>query len=178
MKIIIVLLILIIPNLVFADTEAKILATQVKGEMIEVFSQYMIDGIIVQSRYPQDLTTIIEKGYPTSLVGKNYFITRYTANSFIGLSNFEIQQFILNELSQHIDVLIINKFNETSPETQKSIKEGKASQIFNDVIKDITNQIISKTSTKILIDTDVDGINDKEWVVKSDGSKIEKDYTP
>lgn len=61
--------------------------------------------------------------------------------------------------------------------TRKNIKD-KTKEIYNNNLPAIVGTTSIIQNTKIQVDTDVNGTLDKEWTVKTDGSKIEKDISP
>lgn len=147
------------PLIVNADVTAEILSHKIDDNgNIEVHTQYKIDGVEVPSRYPQE-------------DGKYYFVTRYDASVFGGMNENQIKDRILNgrttdgadSIKSQCDSLLIKSFLN---------KENK--DIADNKMKTLPGSTISSSQADIGVDTDGDGKSDKIWVVKTDGTKIEK----
>ena len=76
-------------NVVKIDTDEK-------GAIV-VWTQYLIDGKEVQSRYP-------------TINGKQVFCSRYSALGFAGRSQADNQKSILDDVSSHVDSLILKQY--------------------------------------------------------------------
>lgn len=152
MKSILFCLILFWSQVVFADVTAEVLSYKIDDNgNIEVHTQYKIDGVEVQSRYPQEN-------------GKYYWVTRYAASNFGSMTEAQIKRRILSEIDSQTNALVVKSFIE---------KENQ--NIINNKLGTLVGSTVTKTQAEIGVDNDGDNKADKIWVVKTDGSKIEKD---
>ena len=78
------------------------------------------------------------------------------------MTNIQIKNRILQDLNQHAKILIRKTF---ISKQNKNIHDNKLSGIIG--------WTASKDTTKIQVDTDGDGIKDKEWTLKTDGTYVE-----
>jgi len=146
-KLLLVLLFCLFATNVFAGVTAEILAYDLDDNgNIRVKTQYKIDGVEVVSRYPQ-------------LGGKYYFVTRYHALNFAGMSDAEIKARILEDVENHAENLIKNTY-----------MKKKNINIHDNHIKALVGSKVTETTTTVSVDTDGDNVNDEIWTIKSDGS--------
>lgn len=155
---------LLIFALIFISTQAM---ADVTGEIIsvkkdtngniEVHTQYKIDGVEVVSNYPQEN-------------GKYYWVTRYSVQNFFGMSDVEKQGRIDIDVKTFAESLITKPF---IPELIQIVKDANATLIETNLFKQMAGHIVNTKEAKILIDTNFDKVPDTEWVVKTDGTKVE-----
>lgn len=145
------LLILFITTFCFGDVTWKVLKVDkdTNGN-IQVKTQFKIDGVEVQSRYP-------------TLNGKYYFVTRFSAQNFWEMTAQEKKDFITAELDKHAQALIAREY----------MKKENDLIITKDLVG-LTSTVGTKTEAKVKADTDGNGLNDKEYTVKTDGTKTSK----
>lgn len=150
-KILALVLVLGICGQVFADVTAEIVGKDIdeNGNII-IKTQYKIDGVEVQSRYPK--LTIKDKDDKDIQV--YYWVTRYTVQSFAGMNETQTNDRIKQDLSQFAKSLIAKKY----------ISEENAKLDLSKVI----GQKITETNATIQVSPTL------EWTVKTDGSKVEK----
>ena len=115
---------------------------------IEVHTQYKVDGVEQISRYPQE-------------DGKYYWVTRFNAQNFIGMSDAEIKARIEIDCKEFADYL--QKSNWMQVETDK-IAESHLNGLVGSKGK--------VTQSEIEVDTDGDNKVDKIFTVKSTGEKV------
>lgn len=151
---------------VLADCVAEIIGHDIdnRGNIV-IKSQYKVDGVEVASRYPK-------------LDGKQYFVTRYSAENFIGLGDAEIEGLIKKDLSAHCNSLTRDRFAEKSAETQESIIRNANRNLSENGFDKLVGKKITVDSFKIKVDTDIDGMYDQEWDIKTDGTKTSSSITP
>lgn len=147
------LVLLFMTSLAYADVTAEIVGKAIddNGNII-IRTQYKIDGVEVVSRYPKDEQ------------GRYYWVTRYNIINFAGMTKAQIKQRVGRDIKAFAQNLI----------RQEYLKKANLALDTSDVI----GQTLTETTAEILVDTDGDGIPDKKWTVKNDGSKVESDYTP
>ena len=149
-KFFIILTILLIPVKCFADVTTEILSKQkAPNGDLWICTQYKIDGAEVVSSYPK-------------VDGKSCFMTRYNAYHLAGLNNQQIIQMIDDDVKEHAETLVRDKYSE---------------KVVEQVVTEIN--VVGRTSTvkdaKVKVDTDKNGQLDKEYTVNTDGTKTEKD---
>ena len=153
-KLFLLVLFLVMTFPVFADVSAKIVGV-VKDDNgnIEVRTQYKIDGVEVQSRYPQ-------------MNGMSYWVTRYNVQNFAGMTKAQILGRIKQDIKSFEVKLIIDKFL----------------AINNDVFVTAGQNIVNATDTvqsaMIYVNTTGGNVLDTSWQVFTDGHKVESPYTP
>ncbi len=134
-------------SLVLADVVGEIIAIDKDANgNIRVWSQYKIDGVEVESRYPK-------------IDGKQVYCSRYQVLNFAGMSDAEIKTRILADVNRHAETLI-----------QKTFIEKANEDIYTSHLKDVNGSKVSKTTTDIKVDTDRDGEIDETWTLKIDGT--------
>lgn len=146
----------------YADVTSKIIAQDLdtQRKRLRFFVEYKVDGVVWETNYPSDLPTINQKGYPASLEGREYMVAKLSPDELIGLTN-----------SQRLAVLDA-KIAAFSKEVIRNIfRNLEIKEISDNGIPDLTNRSSSEKSAIILLDTDGDGISDKQAEVKTDGSK-------
>ena len=148
------ILFLLITVSCFADVTAKIVGVD-KDENgnIRVKTQYKIDGVEVKSPYP------LENGI-------SYWITRYSVQNFSGMNKTQIFTRIKKDIISFEKHLIIKKYLEL------------ANHDFISISQDLVNVTDTQSIASVYVDTDNNGTLDTEWVLKTDGTRIEKEYTP
>ena len=134
----------------YADVTTEILSKQkAPNGDLWICTQYKIDGGEVSSPYPK-------------VNGKACFMTRYNAYHLAGLTNEEIVLMIDEDVKEHAETLVRDKYSE---------------KVVEQVVTEI--DVIGRTSTvinaKVKVDTDKNGQPDKEYTVKTNGTKTEKD---
>lgn len=146
----IVLSLVLISSVAFAKVTAEVLKKDLEDNgNIRVYTQYKIDGVEVVSRYPK-------------LGGKYYWITRYTALIFAGMTDAQMEARILQDVNIYAERLTLETF----------IEKNNINIVANN-LKTLVGSTVSKDSTTIRVDTDGDNIVDTEWTVKTDGTKTE-----
>jgi len=160
-KIWLVVLFLGFTSLCFADVTAEIIGKDIdtNGNII-VKTQYKIDGIEVQSNYPQ-------------LGGKYYWVTRYSIQNFANMDATQVQARIDKDIKAYGEQLILKPFRE---QLRVDLKTANQNLFNGDLLKDIIGHKTTVETATMIIDKNFDGIVDTEIIAKSDGSKIEKDY--
>ncbi len=118
---------------------------------IRVWTQYKIDDIEVKSQYPKK-------------DGKHVFCSRYQVVNFAGMSDAQIKERILKDVSDHTKGLI-----------RKTFIKKASEDIFNTHLDSIINSTVENSETTFNVDSNQDGTIDKKWTVKSDGTKTEED---
>lgn len=156
MKFVLSIFILLFSGNVFADVTAEILSYKIdENGNVEVHSQYQIDGVEIESRYPQE-------------DGKYYWVTRYNFFNFLDMSNDEIETYILEDLKKNAEGFLVQDF--TKKENAKIIDKFKS--------LDFIAKKATATEAKIPIDFNKDSVSDEEWTLRTDGTKTVEDLTP
>ena len=141
--------ILIMAGVSFADVTAEVLSYKIDDNgNIEVHTQYKIDGVEVQSRYPQEN-------------GKYYLVTRYDAGNFINTTEAEIQNRILSDVKAHAEAV-----------GNKEWIKKNTQDIFKNRLTGVAGSKVTSVESRIRVDTNGDNITDEVWTVKTDGTKI------
>jgi hypothetical protein len=137
---------------VFADITAEIIdvSQDQKNYSIIVKTQYFLDGVEVKSNYPPEN-------------GKYYWVTRYNIDRFAGMTDQQVKNYILNEISQFGKVLISRSYFEKA---NLNFLQSKASLLIG--------QKETISTADIQVDKNLDGVIDTVWHVKSDGTKTEE----
>jgi len=146
---------LIIASIVFADVTAEVVSIDKdQNGNIRVWTQYKIDGVEVQSNYPK-------------IGGKSVYCSRYNAFNFLGMTDAQIKTRILADVDAHTKSLITQTYTKKANE-----------DILTKHLKNITGSKVSNEEAVIQIDTDGDGVNDKEIKIKTDGSSVISPVSP
>lgn len=152
--------------LAYAGVDAEIIAkdTDSNGNII-VWSCYKINGKEVSSQYPK-------------IDGHYVYATRYSKQNFLACKDkAEIENYILNDIGNHTDTIIQQEFDRTAPKTFSEIQKDynrTANQAFADANLDkLIGKSVSATEVIRQIDSNNDGVMDKEITLKPDGTKIE-----
>lgn len=154
-KILLILLFCLFATNVFADVTAEILSYDLDDNgNIRVKTQYKIDGIEVKSPYPL-------------LDGKYYFVTRYNIFNFVGMTDEQIKARIVEDVTTHANTLI-----------QQTFTQKQNTDIYANHLTELTGSKVKQTNTTIILDIDSDGVSDREWLIKTDGTYSEKVITP
>jgi hypothetical protein len=139
----------LIASCVFAGVEATIVSKDIDDNgNIRVWTQYKIDGVEVESRYPK-------------IDGKSVYCTRYNAMNFYNMTDTQIKEKIVQDVDTHVGSLIQQKYIEINNQ-----------EILNKNLKTLINTTISKDTSLIQLDTNNDGIVDTNMTVKSDGTEV------
>lgn len=152
--VVIVLSLILISSVAFAVEDgvtAKILAYDIDDNgNIRVKTQYKIDGVEVKSNYPK-------------LNDKYYFVTRYYALNFPGMTDKQIKDRILEDLNAHAENLVLDTF----------VKKNNQ-DIHDNHLSALVGSVISKIKATFKFDSDGDNIDDKEWTVYTNATYTEK----
>ena len=137
----------------FADVTAEVLSYKLDDNgNIEVHTQYKIDGVEQQSRYPQEN-------------GKYYWVTRYVASTFGSMTEAQIKARILSEIQDQVNALGQQKFLKKA---NKNIVDTK--------LGTLVGATVAQTTFEIGVDNNGDHKTDKIWTVNTAGEKLsEKD---
>ena len=156
---------------VFADTTAEIVDIDLDDNgNIRVWTCHKIDGVEVQSQYPK-------------IDGHYVYCTRYSGQNFLDCKDKkEIEAYIINDIKNHTYNLVQKEFDKKALKTYREIKvdyNGAANQTFIDSnLDEIVGKKTSASEVTYEIDTDNDGVKDKEITLKQDGTKVETSITP
>jgi len=153
-KFILVLVMCLVCTAVHADVSSVILKKDIDDNgNIRVYTQYKIDGVEVESRYPK-------------LDGKYYYVARYDFMNFIKEDGTIMSE---AEKEAYIELDIeIHKKNFTK---RTFIKKNNLDIQQNGLSNLVGKQGTTKTATIKISET-------IEWEVKTDGTKVEKIITP
>ncbi len=133
----------------FAGTSAEIISYDKDDNgNIRVWTQYKIDGVEVDSRYPK-------------INGKQVYCTRYTVFNFVDMTDNEIVARVKEDIEKHAETLIIKTFTEKKNDII----------VQNNLYKLVGTTATKITATKKISDT-------KEWVLKTDGTFTTNIITP
>ena len=165
-----VLVMCLVGVLAFGDSSGEIVSIDIDSNgNIRVWTQYKVDGVEVDSRYPK-------------IDGKQVYCVRYNKKNFLGMSKAEITERIEQDLQSHSRNLIAKEFDKNAPKTLKQIRveyNTQANQDFMDIsFPVLVGRKVAETESVIILDTDNDGVQDKEIKVTSDGKKTITDITP
>ena len=161
----------LVASLAFADVTAEIVAKDIDDNgNIRIWTCHKIDGVEVESRYPK-------------INGHFVYATRYSKQNFKDYKNkTEIETHILNDVKNHSNALLQKEFDKNAPKTLRQIRvdyNTTANQAFTDTNLDtLIGKGVSLAETKQQIDTDNDGVLDKELTLRQDGSYIASDIEP
>ena len=172
MKIIsIVLSLILICGFAYAEVTAEIIKTDIDDNgNIRIWTCHKIDGVEVQSNYPK-------------INGHYVYCTRYSKQNFKDLSTkTEVENYILNDIKNYDKNLVLKEFDKKAPKTFSQIRRdynASANQTFMDVSLDkLVGKSLGVLEVKEKLDTDNDGVMDKEITLKQDGTKVEAVITP
>jgi len=162
------LLVLGMATSVFADVKGKIVFQDIDDKgAIRVWTTYSVDGVDVESRYPNKVN-----GRPVFVSG------RYSARQFEGMTEQEILERMDADVKAHDENLIRQTYDMNAEKTlnEEQIEYNrKANEAFVlDKLQSLVGRTVSADSTVVRMDTDANGIADKELTIKMDGSKTEK----
>jgi hypothetical protein len=138
-----------ITSLCFANVTYEKVGQEIdpNGNII-VYTNFKVDGVDVPSPYPK-------------IDGKSVKATRYSWANFYGMTDKQIADFIKADLERNC--------------------EGMAQQVYSKkenekLINDISAMTISGSvdGAVVKLDTDKNGLPDKELTLKTDGTKTEK----
>ena len=135
MRIILVLIFCLMTSLAYAEVTGEIIAKDIdeKGN-IRIWTQYKIDGVEVESRYPK-------------IDGKYVYATRFAAHNFAGLSDAQIELRILRETKAQSKNLFKQVF------IRKTISTNN--EIFDKHLKTIVGKSISVETAEIKVGDDI-----------------------
>lgn len=152
-RLLFVLLMLAVCGVAFADVTAEIIGKDLdENGNIVIRTQYKLDGEEVVSRYPRDEQ------------GRSYWVTRYTVQNFAGMDANATKARILKDVKDYSKVLIQKDYLLTANQSLD--------------LSSVLGATNTETEASILVDENQDGTPDKEWKVKTDGSKTDAVYTP
>lgn len=145
----IVLGLCLMASIALAGVEAEIVKVDFDGTVINVWTQYKVDGVEVQSRYPK-ITITDGEG-----VSKSYYVWRvgYNLFQFDGLSSEQIKTRVLKDV------------NEFANELGKNTYLKKANENYVSTIKATEGSKVSKDTFDLDFGTG-------KWTVKTDGTKV------
>ncbi len=159
------MLMLVIPTLSHAQTneykgEILAVAEDVNGKLF-VFYEVSFEGAPVRvCGFPKDAKTIASRGYPVSLVGKDYCAFQVNFNRLAGLTNAQIRSFLDNEIQSFLERQVLGAFTKKEHERLATLNASA-----------LIGRTVAITEMKIQVDLDKDGTNDEEWTLSPDGSK-------
>lgn len=153
--IIAVLLVLGLACSASAEVTAEIVAKDLDDNgNIRVWTQYKVDGVEVESRYPQ-------------IGGKFVYCTRYSRQNFTGMAKNEIAEYIDNDIGSHNDTLTQKEYNKKAQKTVSQLRveyNTQENQKFLDTdFPDIIKKRVISDNAKVVI-------GDEEYLVKTDGT--------
>ena len=166
---ILVLGLMLICGLAFAEVTAEIIQTDLDNNgNIRVWACHKINGVEVESNYPK-------------INGHFVYCTRYSKQNFKDLTTAKaIEDYILNDIKNYDINLISKEFDKKAPKTIQQIQvdyNATANQTFMSTSLDkLVGKTISATEASYKIDTNNDGVLDKDIRIKDDGTKIISDY--
>ncbi len=160
----------LVATFVFAGMSAEIVSVDKDDNgNIRVWTQYKIDGVEVDSRYPK-------------INGKQVYCTRYNKQNFLGMSKTEIAERIDKDLEAHSKTLIQKEFDKNANATVNQIRiayNAIANQDFMDTsFPVLIGRKVTEEEATVALDTNNDGVQDKEIKVKTDGTYTENILTP
>lgn len=167
-KLFLLLMFLLAFKLCFAAVTAEIISKDIDSNgNIRIWTIHAVDGVEIESKYPK-------------IGGHFVFCTRYSSQNFKDCKNkTEIENYILNDIKNYSNVLVQKEFDKKSPKTFNQIKidyNTSVNQAFATTNLDkLVGKSLSITEVKEKIDSDGDGVLDKEITLKPYGSKIETD---
>lgn len=150
----------------FAGVDGEIVSQDIDDRgNIRVWTVYSVDGVEVESRYPK-------------MDGHFVYCTRYSKRNFDGMTNTEILERIDADLKQHGKTLTQHAFNAVAAKSINQIQIDYKVQVntafATDKLKTLVGRKVSVTSAVIKMDTDGNGLMDKELTIRTDGTKTEK----
>ena len=167
------LLVLTIALPVFASASFKIISTDSdENGNIRVWTAHFVDGVNVDSRYPK----------MKDAQGNDVFVyaTRYNKQNFKDLADTKaMENHILNDIANHSKVLIQKEYDKKAPKTINQIRidanRAENEKFMAASLSGLVGKTVTTEDTIVELDTDLDGTNDKEIKIKTDGTKTEKD---
>lgn len=153
----------LITSFAFADVVGEVVSIDPdENGNIRVWTTHSIDGKEVASQYPK-------------IDGHYVYCTRYSKQNFKDLSTVkEIEDYILNDIKDYDEGLVQKEFDKKAPKTVRQIQvdyNTVANQTFSDTSLDkLVGKTISATEKTYRLDTDNDGVLDKEVTIKQDGT--------
>lgn len=150
MKALLLALMVLVGSVAWADVTAEIIAYDLSPDgNIRIMTQYKVDGVEVPSRYPK-------------VDGKYVWYTQYTATNFAGMTALQAKQKIGAEIRNAGENILRQKYLEVENQ-----------DLINNFLTNLVGTTATYANAKITVDTDGDGIADKEWTVSTDGSRTE-----
>jgi len=158
---------------VFAGSSFKILSTDTdENGNIRVWTAHFVDGVNTESRYPK----------MKDAQGNDVYVycTRYSKSNLRDKATTkEKEDYILADIQNHSKVLIQKEFDKKAPKSMNQIRidynRAENEKFIAAELKGLVGKGITTEEVVENIDTDLDGVNDKELKLKTDGSKVEKD---
>lgn len=148
MKTLLTLIFCLLTTFAFADVTGEIIAIDKDDNgNIRVWTSYSVDGVEQISQYPK-------------INGKSVYCSRYNTMNFLGMTDTQIKARIEKDVDIHTKTLITNEY-----------REKATNDIFANHLGTIVGSKISNKDVTKQVDTDGDGINDKEVLIKTDGSQ-------
>jgi len=161
----------LLTSFAFADVTSDPVAIDLddKGN-IRVWVQYSTDGVEEVSQYPK-------------IDGKSVYCSRFSKQSFLGMTKEEVEARIEKDHKAHRQTLIQKAFNEKTVKTINQMRidyNRQANQDFMDsaIFPDIIGKKVTEKEATVALDTDGDGVNDKEILIKTDGSQSISPVSP
>lgn len=161
----------LIASMSFADVTAEIVKYDLDDNgNIRVWTSHAIDGVEVPSNYPK-------------IDGKFVYATRYSKQNFKDCKDkAEIETYILDDIKNHSNNLCQKEFDKKAPKTFNQIRIDYNETANDSFAKTNLDKLISKgvsvTEVKQQIDSNNDGILDKEITLYPNGEKVETNITP
>jgi hypothetical protein len=172
MRFVIALCLLLFTAPAFADVTATILAVDKDDNgNIMVKTAYYIDGVNLESRYPQ----MMVKNSEEEDVATYYWVTRYNCINFSGMTDVEKQALIDKDLTAFADVQITRPLQIAQAE---KVKVANDTLIKSQAFTDMVGHTVTVTEAKLQVDNNFDGKPDTEITAKTDGTYTEKAITP
>lgn len=147
-KLVLILAILLTTTLAHAGVDFEVLDFELDGKNFVVRTNYILDGVEVPSNYPK-------------LNGKYYFITRYNALNFEGMTANQILLYIRDDLILFAEGLIIKEYQ------REKLLQAEANNTFANVI----GYTYTVNNASRSYDTNGDNIADETWTFNTDGTK-------
>jgi hypothetical protein len=167
-----VFLVLCLSGLAFADASFEIIGQDIDNNgNIRVWTCHKVDGVEVVSQYPKMKDA---KG-----VEHYVYCTRYSKPNFKDCKDTkEIETKIINDIANYSDNLIRKEYDakaaKTINQTQIDYATAVNSAFVADSLKDLVGKTKAVTTAVVKVDTDLDGVNDKEITLTTSGTKTEK----
>ena len=153
----------------FAEVTSDVVKTDIDDNgNIQVWAIHSIDGVEVESRYEK-------------IDGHSVYCTRYSKRNFEGLNKKEVEDYILADIQNHTENLVQKEFDKKAPKTWNKIQKDYNAEANDKFAKQNLDELVGRgvsvNSVTKKIDSDNDGVLDKEITLGQNGTTLTSNIT-